>query len=205
METLTGILFYYPRSPNSNKYFPPITDGKFPPTELRDLEIKFNKLISVYARAYYSNTAKSSCYAWELGDKLEDGLALAVLIKNSVELEKEVESGVWETSNLVTINFSTQNGQLNADYKLTTTLVLNLNFKNNICGKVTLSGSLTKQINQSGLVKKYLDDTHLETVGNMIEDMENNIRNIIEEVYVKKSKEVRYKFIFKSDNRYCEI
>jgi hypothetical protein len=35
--------------------------------------------------------------------------------------------------------------------------------------------------------------------------MENNIRNIIEEVYVKKSKEVRYKFIFKSDNRYCEI
>jgi capping protein beta len=152
-------------------------------------------MFSVYARAYYSNSTISSCYVWELAEKLEQGFAIAVLIKNSVDLKKEVESGIWESSNLVTINFSNESGQLNANYRLITTLILNLNFKNNICGKVNLSGSLTKQSNKSAYVKSYVDDSHLETVGNMIEEMENNVRNIIEEIYVKKSKEVKYNLI----------
>lgn len=39
--------------------------------------------------------------------------------------------------------------------------------------------------------KSYLDEQfHVNNIGNMIEDCENNLRNTIEEIYLKKSKEV---------------
>ena len=71
-----------------------------------ELEEKLNKVFSVYAKAYYSNTTISSCYVWELGDKIEDGIALAVLFKNDISFQKEVESGTWDSCNFITINFA---------------------------------------------------------------------------------------------------
>lgn len=35
-----------------------------------------------------------------------------------------------------------------------------------------------------------MDNIHIETVGTLVEEMENNIRQIMEEVYLKKSKEI---------------
>jgi hypothetical protein len=43
----------------------------------------------------------------------------------------------------------------------------------------------------SEFIKKHYDhESHLNNVGTLIEDMENNLRNVIEEIYLKKSKEV---------------
>jgi hypothetical protein len=42
-----------------------------------------NKIFNVYSKLYYTN-AITSVYAWDLGDKtIEDGFAVAILIKNS--------------------------------------------------------------------------------------------------------------------------
>jgi hypothetical protein len=39
------------------------------------------------------------------------------------------------------------------------------------------------------------NDTHLEKIGKLVEVMENNLRNSIEEIYIKKSSEVEYLLI----------
>lgn len=113
---------------------------------MRELEEKLNKVFSVYAKAYYSNTTISSCYVWELGDKIEDGIALAVLFKNNISFQKEVESGTWDSCNFITINFSKNAEGLKAVYKLITTVFLQMNFNHKVCGKCYLSGSVNKQV-----------------------------------------------------------
>jgi capping protein beta len=71
------------RSPWSNKYFPEVEVPKFPPNELRELEIILNKLFKIYTRFYYGETAVSSVFVWEQGDSIENGFACALLVKNS--------------------------------------------------------------------------------------------------------------------------
>jgi capping protein beta len=180
------------RSPYSNQFYPPLEDGKVTSNELRELEIKLNKIFSIYAKSYYSPSTIISCYVWELGHKIEDGFAVAILVKNSVSLAKEVESGIWDSSNFITVNFNkTGENGIEAVYKLTTTIMLQMSFNHKICGKVNLAGSMTKQFIQKNEIKSYIDESqHVENIGNLVEDMENNMRNIIEEVYIKKSKEV---------------
>jgi hypothetical protein len=51
--------------------------------ELRDLEVKFNKMFKVYSKQYYSNSAITSSYLTELGEKFEEGFLVSILIKNS--------------------------------------------------------------------------------------------------------------------------
>ena len=47
------------------------------------MEVNFNKLFAVYAKLYYANPI-TSVYMWDLGDvTVEDGFAVAILIKNS--------------------------------------------------------------------------------------------------------------------------
>jgi hypothetical protein len=77
------------RSPLSNNYFPPLEDGKFIMPQLRELEVKFNKIFSVYAKHYYSPSAISSVYITELGEKFEEGFLVIILIKNSLILFKQ--------------------------------------------------------------------------------------------------------------------
>jgi len=70
------------RSPWSNTFFPHTEEPVFPPNELRELEIKLNKLFATYCRFYYSPTSVSSVYIWDLGDSMESGFAVSCLIKN---------------------------------------------------------------------------------------------------------------------------
>lgn len=180
------------RSPLSNKYFPHVDDGRFPMSELRELEIKLNKMFGLYARAYYSSHCKSSCYVWELGEKIEEGFAVAVLIKQTVDLEKEVDSGKWESNNVVNVTFNQIGEKIEVTYKLTTSVVLQMKFDHKTCGKVSLSGTVSRQMQETHTAKSYLNDEfHVTNIGNMIEDCENSLRNIVEEIYVKKSKEVK--------------
>ena len=78
-------------------------------------------------------------------------------------------------------------------YKLTTTVILTMVFSQARLGDVNVSGSLTKQSEEKMeiLSDNLLDESfHIENIGVMVEKMENNIRNILEEVYLKKSREV---------------
>jgi capping protein beta len=135
------------RSPVSNKYFPSISDGRYPSPVLRELEIKLNKMFALYTKAYYSLTTLTSVYCWDLADRIEDGFAVAVLIKNNVNHEKEVNVGQWESNNVLNVSFSeNENNKIQAVYKLTSTVVLQMSFNHKVCGKVTLSGTISRQV-----------------------------------------------------------
>lgn len=108
-------------------------------------------MFSLYKKAYYSPSAVSSVYIWPLGDNIEDGIALSVLLKNVVNLEKKIDTGIWDSSNLITISFKALNrfndeDVIEATYKLTSTIILDMAFDHRSCGRVAISGSLTRQV-----------------------------------------------------------
>jgi hypothetical protein len=111
------------------------------------LEIKLNKIFAIYTRAYYSSSAINSVYVWELGEKIQDGFCVVILIKHKADSQKELDQGCWDSSNFVTVNFrGDENYNLIVEYKLTTTVILKLSTHNKICGNIDLSGSLTRQV-----------------------------------------------------------
>lgn len=178
------------RSPISNQYFPPIEDAKYPSKPLRDLEEKLNKMFHQYTKAYYSSTAHVSCYCWDLTEKISDGFGVAVLIKNSINHENDINLGIWDSSNVVNVTFEEEGGKIKAKYSLVTTVSLSMGFSSKICGSVSLSGTIGRTANTSKVVKNYIEDSHVENIGVLIEDLESNIRNTIDTIYVMKSKEI---------------
>ena len=135
------------RSPNTNKYYPPSEDSVFPSQRLRDFEIKLNKIFNIYTKQYYSQ-AICSVYVWALGESISDGFGVAILIKNIINIEKDINQAIWDSINVVNVMYQSDNDVIKkVTYKLTSTVNLIMNIKHNICGDINLSGSLTKQVN----------------------------------------------------------
>ena len=181
------------RSPISNKYFPQPEDGegKFPSPDLRKLEEKLNKQFKIYTRSYYGSNALSSCYTWDFSENIKDGFGVAVLIKNNINQENNINEAIWNSSNLVTVSFEENNGKITANYKLITNVSLIMSFDNKICGKVSLSGMVARASNLSKTVKDYVnDDSHIQNIGVLIEDLESSIRSTLDVIYISKSKEI---------------
>jgi capping protein beta len=93
------------------------------------------------------------------------------------------------------VNKKTQFGQeyVEVIYKLTTTVILSMFITQERLGDINVSGSLTKQFEETKEISgsDLLDNNfHISNIGPMVEMMENNIRNVLEEVYLKKSREV---------------
>jgi len=180
------------RSPNSNKYFPPIDDAKYPSPPLRELEEKLNKMFKIYLKYYYSTSTLCSVYCWELGEGLSEGYGVAILIKNSLAHEKKVNMGSWDSSNLITVTFDNEaGGKKKAKYNLITTVNLAMSFEGKVCGKVCLSGTIARSSHYSKVVSDYTnDEAHITNIGVLVEDMENSIRNTLDTVYCMKSKQI---------------
>lgn len=178
------------RSPHSNKYYPNISNGSYPSKELRKLEEKLNTIFKLYAKQYYSSTAYVSVYCWDFGEKISNGFGVGVLVKNSINHEKDINIGVWDSSNLIKVTFSEENGKKKANYSIITTVSLNMNLVNTISGNVNLSGSITRSDKKSKFIPDYLHDDHIENIGVMVEDIESKMRNTINTIYVMKSKEI---------------
>ena len=180
------------RSPISNKYFPPTNDAKFPCPKLRTLEELLNKMFKLYIKHYYSLTTICSVYCWELGDSLSDGYGVAVLIKNSLTSQKKINTGNWDSSNLITVTFDNDSsGKKKAKYNLITTVNLAMTFDSKICGKVCLSGTIARSSHYTKLVSDYTgDEAHVTNIGVLVEDMENSIRNTLDTIYCMKSKQI---------------
>ena len=180
------------RSPFSNKYFPPTEDAKYPSDALRQLEETLNKMFKIYVKLYYSNTTISSVYCWELGDTLADGYGVAVLIKNSLTDQKKINTGSWDSSNLITVTFDEgAGGKKKAKYNLISTVNLAMSFNSKICGKVCLSGTIARSSHFTKDVNDYTkDEAHVTNIGVLVEEMENSIRNTLDTVYCMKSKQI---------------
>lgn len=167
------------RSPWSNKYFPPIEDGEepiLPPDHLRDLEIEANSLFQLYCDQYYDGGI-ASVYLWEV----DDGFAACVLFKKDGSGLRGTEKGIWDSIHVVEV---LPEGN-KAVYKLTTTIMLSLQTKDS---SLDLSGSVQKQETAEMKVDKV--NTHLVNMGNLIQKMENSLRDSLQTVYFDKAREI---------------
>lgn len=147
MGILTGKKYISSRSPHNNQYYPSIDDGKLPAEPLRQLEIKLNQMFHLYVLQYYSQGALSSVYLYEVGSNIKDGFIVAVLIKSSIEAEKQLSNGVWDSINFIYVTFNKGKGStLSVTYKLTTTIILKMVLQHKNFTELSLSGSLTRQV-----------------------------------------------------------
>jgi len=193
------------RSPWSNEYDPPLEDGTVPTPKLRTLEIAANEAFDTYRELYYEGGV-SSVYLWDLED---GGFAGVVLLKKVMTATSPDEpSGSWDSIHV----FETVERGRQAHYKLTSTVMLELVTKQNnkaeetfvvgepekkasqqgwkSSGEVTLSGSMTRQTEQDWPVHE--PTSHITNTGKMIEEMEIKMRNLLQEVYFGKTRDIVY-------------
>jgi capping protein beta len=76
----------------------------------------------------------------------------------------------------------------NATYRLTTTVMLHMSVDKQELGNTVMSGSLTRQTEMSSAVNE--TKTHIANMGRMIEDMENDMRSNLNELYILKTREI---------------
>lgn len=73
-------------------------------------------------------------------------------------------------------------------YKLTSTVILSLSTGSDALGNMDLSGNMTRQIESDLPIED--DSSHIANIGKLVEDMELKMRNLLQEVYFGKAKDV---------------
>ena len=92
--------------------------------------------------------------------------------------------GVWDSIHV----FEAIDRARTAHYKLTSTVILHLSTANDNLGEMDLSGNMTRQIESDLPVED--DTSHIANIGKLVEDMELKMRNLLQEVYFGKAKDV---------------
>lgn len=92
--------------------------------------------------------------------------------------------GVWDSIHV----FEAIERGRTTHYKLTSTVILSLSTTAGTIGDMDLSGNMTRQVEQDMAVEN--DDSHIANVGRLVEDMELKMRNLLQEVYFGKAKDV---------------
>lgn len=184
------------RSPFSNKYYPPTGDDEspYPSSVLRELEIKANESFDVYRDLYYENGGYSSVYLWDTAeeegaDSLKEGFAGVVLFK------KEAEDGLAKWDSIHVFEIIPESASL-ATYKITSSVILDLLSSKSDDKGLSLAGTMTRQLESSQSLSTEggsLEWAHLVNLGQQIEKSEYNIRNLLQEVYFDKLKNILLK------------
>eukprot|EP00519_Triparma_laevis_P005489 CAMPEP_0182499774 /NCGR_PEP_ID=MMETSP1321-20130603/7946_1 /TAXON_ID=91990 /ORGANISM="Bolidomonas sp., Strain RCC1657" /LENGTH=285 /DNA_ID=CAMNT_0024704017 /DNA_START=23 /DNA_END=878 /DNA_ORIENTATION=+ len=172
------------RSPWTNEYAPHIEDGFKPSQKLRALEVQANEIFDSYRELYYEGGI-SSAYLWDLEEQ-EGGFAGCFLIKKDVTEDKYVKKGSWNSIHVVEAS-PPSNGK--STYKLTTTIMVNMDTTGRECGATNLAGSMTRQTEQTTVVND-TTSPHLTNIGKMIEDMEIEMRSNMHGLYLLKTSQV---------------
>jgi len=172
------------RSPWTNEYDPPLSDGVLPSPKLRAMETLANDIFEGYREMYYEGGI-SSVYFWDLD---ESSFAACVLVKKDAEEKKKLEAGNWDAIHVVEVR---PLGPKRAAYKLTTTIMLRIKTGHAVGvheGEMNLSGSLTRQKEEELAVGDVA--SHVANMGRMVEEMENRMRDTLQSIYFGKTKSV---------------
>lgn len=178
------------RSPFINKYINESNDSIIeddngapkPSNHLRELELFANDSFDIYRDLYYEGGI-SSVYLWdkEEGDTTIDG---TIGFDGVVLLQKKVdESSSWDSIHVFEIE-NLDRG--NSIYRLTSTIILDLSNSND--KSTYLSGNLTRQTEREINYKDSV--SHVANVGSLIEDVETQMRNMLQEVYFGKTSDI---------------
>ncbi|RIA88132.1 F-actin-capping protein subunit beta [Glomus cerebriforme] len=176
------------RSPWSNEYDPPITDGLLPSSKTRKLEISANDAFDTYREMYYEGGV-SSVYFWdndqepELANQIKTGFSGAILFKKVGDGGRKMK-GAWDSIHVFKAN---ERGR-NAHYKLTSTVMLYTITSKPELGDMNLSGSMTRQFETDYQIDE--PSAHIANIGRMVEDIELKMRNLLQEVYFGKTKDI---------------
>lgn len=176
------------RSPWSNEFEPPISEDDaadlVPSGRVRRMEETLNQGVDVYRELYYEGGI-SSAYLWAL----DDGFAGVVLFKKSAS---GTGKGGWDSIHVLEVNEAAN--KRSAHYKLTSTVILDLGLQSSTVDSLELAGNLTRQTQQDsplqGLRDAEIEQSHVVNIGRMVEDMETRMRNLLQEVYFGKAKDV---------------
>lgn len=185
------------RSPWSNKYFPAVAQDSddlpppFPSNILRELEVKANDSFDIYRDLYYEGSGTSSVYFWDTNEEdeeqetLDNGFAGVVLFKK----ETEDGSGKWDSIHVIEVIPETSSS---ATYKVTSSVILDL--QNKKLSSLSLAGSLTRQLESTQSLSLdaalNIETAHLINLGTLIEKSEYNLRNLLQDVYFDKLKDI---------------
>ncbi|GAA5843510.1 hypothetical protein JCM3766R1_004354 [Sporobolomyces carnicolor] len=183
------------RSPWTNEYDPPLSDGTAPSPALRKLEVAMNQAFDVYRDLYYEGGV-SSVYLW---DTDHGAFAGVVLVKKSAEGATWDSVHVFESTSSGTNPSSSAVGKT-CSYKLTSTVMLYMSKSLSssasleTSGDVNLGGSMTRQHEATAPLdttsSSSLMSSHIENLGKLVEDMEIKLRNLLSEVYFSKTKDI---------------
>jgi len=77
-----------------------------------------------------------------------------------------------------------------ADYKLTATIMLNINTQSERVGDINIGGNLQRQVSKDNVIVDNKDNTHLSNLGGMIENIESTMRQTLEQVYLGRTKDI---------------
>lgn len=146
------------------------------------MEESLNNGVDVYRELYFEGGV-SSAYLWEL----EDGFAGVVLFK------KVVGEAGWDSIHVLEVQEAATKRK--AHYKLTSTVILDLNGgKSSGVDELELAGNLTRQQQQEvplqGTSDAQIEQSHVVNIGRMVEEMETKMRNLLQEVYFGKARDV---------------
>lgn len=171
------------RSPWSNKYYPEQIEGNFPNERLRQLEIETNQAFDQYRELYFEG-GNSSVYLWDQ-DMPNQSFAGVILIKNFCDESKKIK-GCWDSIHV--FEAVEKDGSRLVHYKLISTVMLWLETNKKNSGTMNMGGSLTRQIEQDSQVTDM--SSHIPNIGRLVEDMENKIRNTLNEIYFGKTNSI---------------
>jgi len=174
------------RSPWSNQYFPTMEDGFKPNDKLRKLEVAANKLFDIYRKLYFSS-GYSSAYFFETDEKDDMGFGACFLIHKEINQSKILKKGCWDSIHVFEVIATGNKDEYT--YKLTTTVMISLILVDTKIGTSDLSGLRTQQHETTAQCKDG-DASHVQTMGQMLEDCETRIRNEIEGIYIQKTRTV---------------
>lgn len=180
------------RVPGTTDYIPPLTDGTLPNPKLLELEKALNGIFRIYTNFYYSNTATSSVYCYEIDEDNPDEFVVAVLIRNKIEdTSSKGTNGIWEASNLVTVSIDPSESEVSYDLISSVNVYLNASIQTGNNSKLSVGGSMTKNIKEKHKYKGELDiQFHTEKIGELIENLETRIRDEIETIYFQKTTQI---------------
>ncbi|KAH9809180.1 F-actin capping protein, beta subunit [Teratosphaeria destructans] len=179
------------RSPWSNEFEPPIdpedAQDLIPGGRVRRMEEALNAGFDVYRELYYEGGINSA-YLWQL----DDGFAGVVLFKKTSSSGGNAGRGGWDSIHVLEVTEGA--GKRNAHYKLTSTVILELGLSNASIDNLELAGNLTRQTQVDNQLQGFRDSeveqSHVVNIGRMVEDMETRMRNLLQEVYFGKAKDV---------------
>lgn len=179
------------RSPWSNEFQPPLEDegdaiDLIPGGRVRRMEEALNAGFDVYRELYYEGGV-SSAYLWAL----DEGFAGVVLFKKTADARGGGKGG-WDSIHVLEVNEAAT--KRSAHYKLTSTVILDLGLQSPSVDSLELAGNLTRQTEQDlplqGLRDAEIEQSHVVNIGRTVEDMETRMRNLLQEVYFGKAKDV---------------